>query len=218
MKFLKRLTKLNWITLALSLVPCTALLLLWNKLPDQVPTNWGFNGTVTYGSKINLLPLAGMGPLFSLLFPFTAEIDPKRKNIFKFRGSFDLFLLVTILFLDIVAGVLLIESFRFGTVDVQMVVLLGIGVLFTVIGNFMPRFRHNYFCGIRTPWTLASETVWNQTHRVFGRLFFVWGLITCAAAFLPELFGFWIALGGLMVFSIGSMIYSYLLYRREQAD
>ena len=64
-------------------------------------------------------------------------------------------------------------------------VKLIIAVLFTVIGNLMPKFKHNYFIGIKTPWTLASEEVWFATHRLGGKLWFYGGLIMIIFSFIP---------------------------------
>lgn len=213
---MKKMTKLMRAACVVSLVPLVLLALCWRSLPAQVPTNWGFDGTVTYSDKWNLLLVACMSPLFAVLLPLAARIDPRRQNVEKFRGSFDLFCLVLQLFLLVINGIILIESYRPGTVDVKAVVMLGVGLMFAVLGNIAPRFRHNYFIGLRTPWTLASETVWTRTHRLYGRLMFALGLVMMAAAFLPSTWAFAVAIGGVIVLSLSAYVYSYVCFQQEQ--
>lgn len=211
------MTKLMCAACVVSLIPLVLLALCWRTLPDQVPTNWGFDGTVTYSDKRNLIRVAITGPLFAVLLPICSRIDPRRENIKKFRGSFDLFCLMLQLFLLAVNGIILLESFRPGTVDVKTVVMLGLGLLLTALGNIAPRFRHNYFFGLRTPWTLASETVWTRTHRVYGRLLFALGLVIMAAALLPDVWAFAITIGGIFALTLSSYAYSYVCFQKEQA-
>lgn len=215
---MKYMTKLNRVTLALSFIPVIVLALCWTTLPDLVPTNWGIHGEVNYSGKGTLIWLAGLCPLLAVAMPVTVQIDPRRKNIEKFRGAYDLFCLATTLLLVVCNGITVIESYRPNTVNVQVVVLIGVGILFILLGNYMPRFRHNYFCGIRTPWTLASETVWTKTHRLFGRLMFVLGVVMLPAAFLPGQVSFWIIMGGAVGISAAAYVYSYLVYKKEHAE
>ena len=83
-------------------------------------------------------------------------------------------------------GIIIKESFRPGTIKVSMVVTAMCSLLFMMLGNMMPKFRQNFFCGFRTPWALSDETVWNKTHRLGGRMMFGAGLIGLAGAIFPS--------------------------------
>ena len=93
------------------------------------------------------------------------------------------------------------------------------GILFAVLGNMMPKFRQNYFCGIKTPWTYADETVWVRTHRLAGRLFFAAGLLGIAATFLPSATAMTVVFfAPLAVAVILPVVMSYVWYRRRHPE
>ncbi len=169
----------------ISLLPVILAAAVYSKLPSRIPTNWGFDGQVTYGAKANLWAIAGMAPFFALLFQFLPVIDPKRNNYRKFQGVYLSFQLFMQIFLLAITGIIVIESLRPGTVHVSTVITAMCGILFMMIGNMMPKFRQNFFCGFRTPWALSNEVVWNKTHRLGGRLMFCAGILGFAGAFLP---------------------------------
>jgi uncharacterized membrane protein len=91
-------------------------------------------------------------------------------------------------------------------------IFAAIGVLFAVIGGVMGKVTRNFFAGIRTPWTLASEEVWNRTHRLGSKIFMAAGLVAVAAALFD--LGWWVPLGALLVGPLVPVIYSYVIYRR----
>lgn len=97
----------------------------------------------------------------------------------------------------------------------QKVVPVLLGIMFIVFGNFMTQIRHNYFFGIRTPWTLASEYVWKKTHRFGGYVFVVIGLVPLITTFIGSM-GMYLFLGALVVGIALVMIYSYMVYKREK--
>jgi len=168
-----------------SLLPVILVAAVYGKLPEQIPTNWGFDGHVDYGGKKELWIMAGMSPLFAVLFYVLPDIDPKRRNYRKFSGVYQSFQLFLQIFLLMVVGIIIIECFRPGTIEVGTAVTAMCSVLFMMIGNMMPKFRQNFFCGFRTPWALSDETVWNKTHRLGGRLMFFAGGLGLIGAFLP---------------------------------
>lgn len=120
------------------------------------------------------------------MYQVLPKIDPKRKNYRKFQEVYESFQLFMQVFLFVMVGIVIIESFRPGTVQVSTVVCAMCGILFIIIGNMMPKFRQNFFIGFRTPWTLTNEQVWNKTHRLAGRLMFVAGILGLIGAFFPS--------------------------------
>ncbi|MCI8534987.1 MAG: DUF1648 domain-containing protein [Hungatella sp.] len=170
----------------LSILPIILVVAVYTRLPQQIPTNWGFDGKVSYGEKGNLWILAGISPFLAIMYQVLPKIDPKRKNYRKFQEVYESFQLFMQVFLFVMVGIVIIESFRPGTVQVSTVVCAMCGILFIIIGNMMPKFRQNFFIGFRTPWTLTNEQVWNKTHRLAGRLMFVAGILGLIGAFFPS--------------------------------
>lgn len=158
---------------------------LYPKLPAQIPTHWDLDGTVTYGGRHMIFLTAGTGLPMALLFDILPKIDPRRQNYQKFGSYYDAFCVLIQLFMLVMNAVTITEALRPGTLSVPMVVMLGIGLLFLFIGNIMPKFKSNFYMGIKTPWTISSEEVWRKTHRLGGKCFFLAGLVSIFCAFVP---------------------------------
>jgi uncharacterized membrane protein len=92
--------------------------------------------------------------------------------------------------------------------------LIMIGLMFIVLGNFLPRLRSNWWMGVRTPWTLESERVWRETHRMAGWTFVAGGAVAVLAVLLPAPLRFPIGFAGLMGGGLLPVIWSYVLWRR----
>lgn len=203
---------------ALSLLPVLLAAVFYNQLPDQIPTNWGFDGNVTYGPKATIWMLSGMAPLFGIVLPLLQRIDPRKDNYRKFLGNFYMFLIVLMLFMTLMVGVTISESIYPGRITVYKVITVAMGALFLLIGNMMPKFKSNFFVGIKNPWTLSNTEVWNRTHRIAGYCWVVGGLLIILMALaLPEKVLF-AAFMTVIVVMVGiPTVLSYLWYRREQA-
>ncbi len=206
--------KLQAVILILSFLPVVITLVLYGHLPEQIPTNFGFDGQVTYGARRNIWAIAGMAPLFGILFFVLPAMDPKRRNYMKFWDVYQIFQLFMQIFLLVTLLVILVETFRPGTVSVPTVISAMCGILFMAMGNMMPKFRQNFFCGFKNPWTLSNETVWNRTHRLGGRMFFAAGILGFAGAFLPN--DYWkmgMLFGPVMLAAIVPSVMSYVWFR-----
>lgn len=195
------------------------LLWFWPSLPDPIPTHWGIDGRPD--SWMPKLPGALIGPgiatFLYLLMTVLPFIDPRSRNWEAFGGIYPVIktglaaLLLFITYLTLSAAV------SAGHVLATSPLMLGIGLLFVVLGNYLPKVRSNFFVGIRTPWTLSSDEVWYRTHRVGGRFMVVMGLATMASAWLPPSWAFAIVTGSAMGLAVVSFGYSYWLYRRLAA-
>lgn len=178
--------KMQVVIFLISLLPVLLAAGVYGSLPDQIPTNWGIDGHVSYGGKSQIWIVGGMAPLFAGLFYVLPYIDPKRQNYRKFPKVYQSFQLFLQVFLLAMMGIIITESFRPGTIKVSMVVTAMCSLLFMMLGNMMPKFRQNFFCGFRTPWALSDETVWNKTHRLGGRMMFGAGIIGLAGVIFPS--------------------------------
>lgn len=199
------------------LVSLAAGALLYDQLPDRVPSHWNIRGEVDgYSSRFwgaFGIPLLNAGIyVMMLVLPL---IDPRRDNYQKFAGAYRVFRVVFVVFMT---GVyLLVLATVFGArIPVDRAMMAGISILFLVLGNYMGQIRHNYFVGIKTPWTLANEEVWQKTHRLGGRLWVAAGLTGLIASFIGGTWG-GIVLGiSLGASAIIPMVYSYLEFKRTQ--
>lgn len=211
-----RKPKLKIWTWALALLPVALVAALYGRLPDQVPTNWGLNGEVAYSGKASLWLFALLPAALALLLTVLPNIDPKKRNYERFQGYYDGFCAVLMLFFLALMAMTLTESLRPGTLSVGRLVTLGVGVLFAFLGNIMPKFKTNFFIGIKTPWTLSDPDVWNRSNRLAGLLFFLVGvLLVPSALLLPEAGMFAVMMTGTVAAGAAPCICSYIWYRQK---
>jgi uncharacterized membrane protein len=192
-------------------------LLLWSQLPEQMASHWNVNDQVDgYISKfwgVFLMPLVTLGML--VLFLVVPSIDPLKANIAQFREAFNLFIVLIIGFMLYVHGLTLAWSLGYQDFKMSMAMLPFMGVLFIAIGFMLRKAKRNYFIGIRTPWTLNSDYVWDETHRLGSILFMASGVLAVIGGFLGGMLAFWFLFVPLIGSSLFLLVYSYVLYRRE---
>ncbi len=216
---MKKMSKTRLAAWVISVLPVILVGVFYTHLPEQVPMHWGFDGKVSCEAKWQLFIVALLSPVMQAMFVLLPKIDPQKKNYDKFRDGYDLFQLSMMLLLFMLVSVVIVEAFRPGTVNVPMIVSAFCSVLFILLGNMMPKFRQNYFCGIKNPWTLSSEKVWTRTHRLAGRMMFMSGLIGLCGAFVPNDIAKFITLFvPVMVASIVPTVFSYVWFRREESE
>jgi uncharacterized membrane protein len=192
-------------------------LLLWNRLPDQMASHWNAQDQVDgYMPKfwgVFLLPLITLGMF--LLFLIVPAIDPLKANIAQFREVFNLFIVLMVAFMIYLYGLTLAWNLGYTGFRMSGALLPAVGLLFIFIGFMLRQAKRNFFIGIRTPWTLSSDHVWHETHRIGAVLFIISG----ALAFLGGLFGgttaFWLMFTPIIGSTIFLLVYSYVLYQRE---
>lgn len=188
--------------------------LIWPSMPEIVPTHWGISGQPDgYGpSWIIALGLPATTLAIYALQLFLPLIDPRRRNYALFEGTLRAVRwLVALLMIGL--HFVLVRVSLGDDMDVDFVVRLGIALLFTLLGNQMGRMRQNFFIGIRVPWTLSNEDVWNRTHRFAGRIWVVGGLAMIAAAFLPTPIGNAVLAAIAVVLVVVPIVYSWWIYR-----
>ena len=202
--------KTLFITCAVILLPIIAGLLLWDRLPDRIPTHWGMGGEVDgwsgKGFAVFAMPALMLG--IQLLCFFVTASDPKRGNI---RRKYLSMVLWIIPVLSVMTSCISYAVALGAQIRVEQVIPGFIGLMFVIIGNYMPKFQQSYTMGIRLPWTLSSEENWNRTHRFGGK---IWALGGIGVLFCT-LMGWGIAsIAILAVVVIVPTVYSYVLYRK----
>jgi uncharacterized membrane protein len=190
---------------------------LWNQLPDPMASHWNASGEVDgYMSKfwgVFLLPLITLGMF--VLFMIVPNIDPLKANIAQFRETFNLFIVLIIAFMLYIYGLTLAWSLGYQDFNMSTAMLPFMGVLFIAIGFMLRKAKRNFFIGIRTPWTLSSDFVWDKTHQLGSILFMASGAFTIIGGFFGGMTAFWLMFVPLIGSSIFLVIYSYILYRDE---
>lgn len=203
---------------AMALLPLVLVALCYERLPERIPMQWDLNGGVRYDAKWQLWIVSALSPFFAVLFRVLPQIDPKKTNYRKFAAPYRVFQWFMLVFLAVVVGMVLLESFRPGTVDVGVTVTILVALLFMGLGNMMPKFRRNFFCGIKTPWTLSSDSVWTRTHRLGGRLLFATGVLLLPSVLLPATPRFVAMMLLLAAATLIPAVMSYFWYRKEQKN
>lgn len=201
-----------WVIIAASFIITLAL---YNKLPEQMPMHWNLTGEVDrYETRlVGAFAIPVLNVFLLLMMIWMPVIDPRRKNYDKFEGFYKLFQWVMVLFLTGMHVLTLSWSLGYEP-SISMFVKLGMGILFMILGNYMGKTRANWFIGIRTPWTIENEEVWNKTHRLGGVLMFLAGLIAFLLAFINQDFTFWITIGAILAAAIVPVVYSFLLFQK----
>ena len=215
--------KVTWRSEAICLLLLVAMFVAagvtWSSAPDRIPVHWGVSDEPDrYAGKFEgllLLPLVALG-LYVLLLVLP-RVDPRKEHYARFQGVYTI---LRTLIVAIMAGTFAIVVLwaRGVHVDTFVVVGLMIGLLFMVLGNYMGKLRSTWFVGIRTPWTLSSEESWNKTHRLGGRLFFVFGLALAIGVPLGKQWAAsYMIPAGVFGLVLILYVYSYLVCRKDPA-
>lgn len=211
----------NKITLTLSsaaiLLPAVVGIILWDKLPDTMTVHWNSAGESDgFGTK--LFAVLGL-PLIILalqwLCVFFTEKDPKNKNQSPKMQKLVLWICPVITW--IASGVIYFTALG-KEIKPMTVVPLMLGVMFVVLGNYLPKCKQNYTIGIKVKWALENEANWNKTHRFGGILWFFSGLVIIASAFFSENVMIPVMVIVLSVTVLAPVIYSYALYRKMKKN
>ena len=205
------------ISLVLLVAATLAGLLLWNKLPEPMASHWDVNDQVNgYMSKfwgVFMMPLIVLG--MTALFLVIPNIDPLKANIAKFRDVFNLFIVLIVAFMLYIHALTLLWNLGYTDVGIGKSMLPAMGLLFIAIGAMLRKAKRNFFIGIRTPWTLSSDTVWDKTHQLGAILFMASGVLAFIGGFFGGMIAFWMLMVPLMGSTIFLLVYSYVLYQQE---
>ena len=192
-------------------------LVLWNRLPDPMASHWNVHDQVDgYTSKFTgvfMLPLITLGMF--LLFLIIPTVDPLRANIAQFREVFNLLIVFIVGFMVYIYGLTLAWNLGYTGFRMSGAMLPAIGLLFIFISFMLRQAKRNFFIGIRTPWTLSSDAVWNETHRLGAVLFMISGALALIGGFFGGTAAFWLMFVPIIGTTLFLLVYSYVLYQRE---
>jgi uncharacterized membrane protein len=197
-----------------------ATTILYRHLPATVATHWDWRGQPNGYSSRAMLFLFGPGLLaaFMLLTAVLPWLSPKRFEVESFRSTYTrimVYVFILIAYLDAVT--LGLASGR--AIDAGRAIMGGVCLFLVLIGNLMGKVRRNFYIGVRTPWTLASEKVWNSTHRLAAKTLFASGLLGLAFSIAGlQAVPIFFLLAGALIPVIYSLVYYKQLERRGELD
>ena len=207
----------KWIPLLIIAAAFGASAIVYPMLPATIPTHWNLAGhpdkwsSRAWGAWMLPVFILGAWALTRVL----PAIDPRGANYAKFGSAFEGIVISVMLFMLALHIVVLRASLGY-PVDMRRVVPIGIGLVFLAIGNLLPRARPNWFVGIRTPWTLSSDRVWEKTHRFGGRVFVAAGILITLAGLFAVQWAHAVAFTVILITVTVVLVYSYLEWKREQ--
>lgn len=214
---IKPTIKTEIIPLLLIIATILLSIFFYPMLPEKMISHWNFQGQADgwMPKLFNTILFPCIITACYLLFLIMPYFDPRKERYPEFRGVYNIFKTAMILVFFIVYLASLLANLGL-PINIGKIVSLVIGLMMIVLGNYMSKIKFNWFMGIRTPWTMSSEVVWNKTHRIGGWFFIIFGLCIIIAPYLPTFYGTIIFLGGVILATVGSYIYSYLVYRKEK--
>lgn len=209
-----KVDKLMIISTVICLLPIILSLIMYDKLPDKMPIHWNIEGNPdNYGTKaFAAIGLPFMMAGLNLITHFGLNSDPKRANssaVLKLIGK------LTIPFLSVTLTPITLFAALGYDIPIEKLVPAFVGLLFIIIGNYLPKSKQNFTVGIKLPWTLNNEANWNKTHHLAGYLWIIGGLLMFVNSFLKI---YWLPVF-IMIISILvviPVIYSYILYKNGQ--
>ena len=200
--------------------PALYLAWAWTHITEPVALHFNLEGEPDrFGSKqellVAMLVLLGVNLGVFLLLSNAYRFDPKRNSVANKERLSRIAFAVSVFLSALSLLIIYNSTVQASRLDIG-IILAATGLLFAVIGNYMPNLKPNYFAGIRLPWTLENEENWRRTHALAGRLWFVGGIVlSLACLFLPPTPSIVIFFTGVTVIILVPCIYSYRLYKRH---
>jgi uncharacterized membrane protein len=187
-------------------------------LPDKVPIHWGIEGKADdFVGRDHIAPyfliIPGVMAGFVLLSLALPWLSPQQFSIDRFRSTYNFLMALLLTLFGYIHGIILAASMELG-IDMTKALLGGMFLFFALLGNMLGKVQRNFFVGIRTPWTLADETVWIRTHRIAAWIWTVGSLLGFAAV-MAGLTLLW-AVGVILVMALFPLVYSLVLYKHLQ--
>lgn len=210
MKLIKQLP-----LLILCILPILYLGYVWEDLPAQIPTHWNLKGEIDDWSNKNSSIYFSLLPIVTfLIMEVIPKIDPKNK-LKQMGNKYTQFKFIIVAFISVLIISILFISKEQNVADFKIELI--IGALFMALGNYFQAIKHNYFIGIRTPWTLESETVWKKTHQLGGKLWMIGGLIIIISSLaLSREYSSYTMLFIISIITLMPITYSYFEFKKEK--
>ncbi len=200
------------ISAIITLLPMIFGFIVWDRLPENIATSFGWNGEITgYSSKMfAVVGLPVMLTFVNLICIIATNADPRRKNISSKMFSVVISIVPVC---SLLCGACIYGNALGYKVSVESIMPVFMGILFFVLGFILPKCKQNYTIGIKLPWTLHDEENWDKTHKLAGKLWIYSGIIMVVSGLFNLTFLFMAIIFALVIIPT---VYSYLLYRKQK--
>jgi uncharacterized membrane protein len=196
------------------LVAClVATAILYPHLSSQIPTHWNAHGDADrYGAKWTLF-VVSPGMMLGMLGMFAALpwLSPRHFEVDTFRSTYLYIMLVILACVAYFHGLMLWAAVS-GHMQIRKAIMGGVCLLVALLGNVMGKVRRNFYIGIRTPWTIADERVWNATHRLAAKTMVLGGLVALILALAGA--RFWVPIATVIAGAFVPVVYSLVHYKQ----
>ena len=200
------------ISAIITLLPMIFGFIVWDRLPENIATSFGWNGEITgYSSKMfAVVGLPVMLTFVNLICIIATSADPRRKNI---NNKVFSVVIGIVPVCSLLCGICIYANALGYQISVESIMPVFMGVLFLVLGFILPKCKQNYTIGIKLPWTLHDEENWDKTHKLAGKIWIAGGIIMTIAGLFNLTFLFMTIIFALVIIPT---VYSYLLYRKQK--
>jgi uncharacterized membrane protein len=214
---IKNTIKSEFFSLAVLIISIAASFYFYAHFPERVITHWNFAGAPDgwSGRAFAAFFFPGILAAMYVLFLVLPRLDPRQERYAEFAKVYNIFRNIILFILAGVYFVASLDNIGFN-LNIGIISSVFIGLLFIILGNYLGKIKMNWFIGIRTPWTLSSETVWNKTHRFGGKVFIFCGALMIVAGFLPVAWRLPLFIADIIVLILGTVVYSYFAYLKEK--
>ena len=200
--------------IAIVLLPIAMLIIVWNRLPAQMPLQWDLNGQPNFYGPRWSYPVIAIG--IYILFLVLPGIDPLKKNYVIFGDSYFKLRLIMVLFFSATSTCMMVNEL-YHNINLGKVISSSMFLLLALFGNYMGNLRRNYFIGYKIPWTLNSDEVWKKTHVLAGKLWFWGGLLGFMVA-LTSINKTYFLIPILTIITIVPILYAYFIHRKLEKN
>ena len=197
---------------ALVLAALIATLIAFPHLPEKVPTHWNIHNQVdAYGSRWSIFLWPGITAVMVLLFAVLPWLSPKHFEIDTFQSTYLFLMLVLVGELTYINALILWATLS-GPINLVPAMVGGVSLFFALMGNVMGKVRRNFYVGVRTPWTLANERVWNATHRFAAKTMVLAGVTGLVVSLVTA--QVFLCIGIILFGGLSPILYSLVYYKR----
>ena len=198
---------------AVILATLVGIIVAYPQLPTMVPIHWNAHGQVNGWAQKWQLFLYGPGMMLSIVGIFAALpwLSPKKFEVDSFRPTYLYIMIVIVAMLAYIQILTLLTALGLA-LDVGRAIEGGVSLLIALLGNVLGKVRRNFYVGVRTPWTIANERVWNATHRLAAKTFFAGGLLGLIAVLFRA--PFWLPITVILIGAFIPAIYSLIFYKQ----
>lgn len=206
------LSKFDWASILIIIALFAASFYLYPGLPDEIPTHWNARGEIDdYSSKEMVFLFPVIIFLIYGLFLVLPKIAVFRENIKSFK-HFESMKLALVLFFSLIFSATLLPNFGYDDLNMSRIIMPIIGLLLIYSGYIIKDAKRNFFIGIRTPWTLASDYAWEKTHKLGSKGFMLAGILMFLTLIFPPTYMVWFILVIVLGLVAILFVYSYLIW------